>query len=54
MAEALIHTLVRTNLATSHSEETDENHYIYRLAIDWDALRAVAGAAGVDLDKALR
>ncbi len=54
MAEALIHTLVRTNLATSHSDETDENHYIYRLSIDWDALRKVAGDAGVDLDEALR
>lgn len=53
MAEALIYALVRTNLATSHSEETDENHYIYRLSIDWDALRAVAGDAGVDLDGAL-
>jgi hypothetical protein len=54
MAEALIHTLVRTNLATSHADETDENHYIYRLSIDWDALRAVASDAGVDLDEALR
>ena len=54
MAEALIHTLVRTTLATSHSEPTDENHYIYRLSIDWDALRKVAGDAGVDLDEALR
>ena len=54
MAEALIHALVRTNLATSHSETTDENHYIYRLSIDWDALRSVATEAGVDLDQALR
>jgi hypothetical protein len=54
MAEALVHTLVRTNLATSHSEPTGDNHYIYRLAVDWDALRAVAAAAGVDLDAALR
>ena len=53
MAEALIFALVRTNLATSHSEPTDENHYIYRLSIDWDALREVAAAAGVDLDEAL-
>lgn len=54
MAEALIYALVRTNLATSHSEPTDENHYIYRLSVDWDALREVATAAGVDLDEALR
>ena len=54
IAEALIHALVRTNLATSHSEQTDENHYVYRLSIDWDALRDVATEAGVDLDEALR
>ena len=54
MAEALIYALVRTNLATSHSEQTDENHYVYRLSIDWDALREVATAAGIDLDEALR
>ena len=54
IAEALIHALVRTNLATSHSEQTDENHYVYRLSIDWDALRDVATEAGMDLDEALR
>ncbi len=54
MAEALIHALVRTNLATSHSEETDENHYIYMISVDWDALQSVATNAGVDLDGALR
>ena len=54
MAEALIHALVRTNLTTSTSEPTDENHYIYLLSVDWDALRAVATAAGIDLDSALR
>jgi len=54
IATALIHALVRTNLATSHAETTTENHYVYRLSIDWDALRTVASAAGVDLDEALR
>lgn len=54
MAAALIHALVRTNLAASTSETTEENHYIYRLTVDWDALRAVAGEADVDLDEALR
>ena len=54
MAEALIHALVRTNLATSHSRETDENHYIYMISVDWDALQSVATNAGVDLDGVLR
>jgi len=54
IAAALIHALVRTDLATSHAEETEENHYVYGLTIDWDALRAVAAEAGVDLDEALR
>lgn len=54
IATALVHSLVRTNLATSHADETSENHYVYHLTVDWDALRAVAADAGVDLDEALR
>lgn len=53
MATALVHALVRTNLAASHSEETEPQHYVYHLAIDWDALRQVAADAGVDLDREL-
>jgi len=54
IAAALVHALVRTDLAASHAEETEENHYIYHLTVDWDALRGVAAEAGVDLDEALR
>ena len=53
IADALIHTLVRTDLATSTTEETGSLHYVYRIAVDWDRLDRVARAAGVDLDEAL-
>ena len=53
MADALIHALVRTDLATSTTEETGSMHYVYRVAVDWDRLAKVARAAGVDLDDAL-
>lgn len=54
LASALVHALVRTGLATSHADETEEHHYVYRLTVDWAALRSVATEAGVDLDEALR
>lgn len=54
IAAALIHALVRIDLAASHAEETEENHYIYHLTVDWEALRGVAAGVGVDLDEALR
>jgi hypothetical protein len=53
IADALIHALVRTDLAASTSEETVPYHYVYRIAVDWPRLDNVAGAAGVDLDAAL-
>ena len=53
IATALVNALVRTNLATSHTEETEPQHYRYHLVIDWDALHAVAHDAGIDLDREL-
>jgi hypothetical protein len=53
IADALIHALVRTDLAASTSEETEPYHYVYRITVDWVRLFAVAGAAGVDLDATL-
>ena len=53
IADALIHALVRTDLAASTSEETDPYHYVYRIAIDWERLDEVAQEAGVDLDETL-
>lgn len=53
MADALIHALVRTDLAASTSEETDPYHYVYRIAVDWERLDQVALEAGVDLDETL-
>lgn len=48
-AEALIHFLVRSDLATSTSRETDEHRYIYTIAVDWEGLDRVAHEAKVDL-----
>ena len=53
-ADALIRFLVRYDLASSRTEETDPMHYVYHVAVDWDRLRGVARAAEVDLDAALR
>lgn len=52
-ADALIHFLVRSQLATSTSRETDQHHYIYTIAIDWDALDRVAREAKVNLTSVL-
>lgn len=49
-ADALIHFLVRSDLATSRARETDQYHYIYTIAVDWDALERVAQEARVDLN----
>lgn len=48
-AEALVHFLVRTRLATSMTRETDDRHYIYTISIDWDALERVAREARINL-----
>jgi hypothetical protein len=53
MADALIFALVRTELAASTSEETEQYHYVYRIAVDWEQLGDVAQAVGVDLDETL-
>jgi hypothetical protein len=52
-ADALVNFLVRTRLATSTTRETDENHYIYTISVDWDALERVAGEARADLSNIL-
>ena len=48
-ADALVNFLVRSRLASSTARETDDNHYIYTISIDWDALEQVAVEARVDL-----
>lgn len=52
-ADALIHFLVRAQLATSTSRETEEHHYIYTIAIDWDELDRVAHEAKVNMGSVL-
>lgn len=52
-ADALIHFLVRSQLATSTSRETDQHRYTYTIAIDWDALDRVAREAKVNLGSVL-
>ena len=52
-ADALIHFLVRSQLATSTSRETDQHRYIYTIAVDWDALDRVARDAKVNLGTVL-
>lgn len=54
IADALIGFLVSYQLAASRSEETEPNHYVYSIAVDWDRLRQIAGEAGVDLDRAVQ
>ena len=53
MAEALIRFLVSYDLASSHTEETTEHHYIYQISVYWDRLTEVAKSAGVDLARAM-
>jgi hypothetical protein len=53
IADALIRFLVSYDLASSRSTETDANHYIYAVTIDWDRLGDVAREAGIDLPEAL-
>ncbi len=53
VADAMIQFLVRYDLATSRSEETEPMHYIYAVAVDWDRLQTVARAVNVDLAQAL-
>lgn len=53
IADAMIDLLVSFDLATSRTEETAPQRYVYHLSVDWARLRDVAAAAGVDLDDAL-
>jgi hypothetical protein len=52
-ADALVNFLVRTRLASSITRETDNNHYIYTIAVDWGALEDVAGQARINLANVL-
>lgn len=52
-ADALIHFLVRSELASSTSRETDQHRYIYTIAIDWDALNRTAQEARINLSDLL-
>ena len=53
MADALVQFLVRSQLASSHAEQTEPNHYVYEIAIAWDQLAQVAAASGINLDAEL-
>ncbi len=52
-ADALVNFLVRTRLASSIARETDDNHYIYTISVDWNALEEVADQASVKLSNVL-
>ena len=49
VADALIQFLVRFDLATSRTEETDPLHYTYYLTVDWDKLFDLASSIDSDL-----
>ncbi len=53
IADALVQFLVRPDLAASHSEQTEPNHYRYHFTIDWPQLATLAAEAGIDLDQEL-
>lgn len=53
IADALVQFLVRPHFATSQSEQTEPNHYIYRIAVDWERLEQLATEAGLDLHREL-
>ncbi len=52
-ADALVNFLVRTRLASSITRETDNNHYIYTISVDWGALEEVADQARINLSNVL-
>lgn len=49
IADAMVHFLVGTGMATSRTRETAPQHYIYTIWIDWTKLRRVAREARLDL-----
>lgn len=53
MADALVQFLVRPHYATSQTDQSEPNHYIYRIAVDWEHLNRLADEAGIDLRAAL-
>jgi len=53
MADALVQFLVRPQYATSQTDQTEPNHYVYRIAVDWAHLSRLADEAGIDLRAAL-
>lgn len=53
IADALIQLLVRFDLATSRTEETDPMHYTYYVAVDWNRLFDLATTLDLDLRRAL-
>ena len=53
IADALIQFLVRFDLATSRTEETDPLHYTYYITVNWDRLFGLAASNDVDLRGAL-
>ena len=53
MADALVQFLVRPQYAASQTDQTEPNHYVYRIAVDWERLNRLADEAGIDLRAAL-
>jgi hypothetical protein len=53
MADALVQFLVRPHYATSQTEPSEPNHYVYHIAVDWERLHRLADEAGIDLRAAL-
>ena len=49
IADAFARYLVSSDLATSQSTEIEQGHYRYTFDLDWPAMQALAGRAGVDL-----
>jgi len=49
MADALVQFLVRPHYAASQTDQSEPNHYIYRIAVDWEHLNRLADEAGIDL-----
>jgi hypothetical protein len=54
IADALVHFLVGTGMATSRTRESAPQHYIYTIWIDWPKLRKVAKEARIDLNASIK
>ncbi|MEX2314959.1 MAG: hypothetical protein WD628_04515 [Thermomicrobiales bacterium] len=53
VADALIHFLVRSDMASSTTRETDQHRYIYTIFVDWDSIERVSQDAKVNLGEVL-